>query len=203
MKNGFIYTLFKFIVKNFKHLTIVEWFKYIGDKLNHDKEDLNKRLTYSRFSVDIFIITKWVFLLIITKAHMTNSFLTILVWYLLATNIYTYFYYHIWSEDSFDLEKFTIDRVRRRFINLMLAIGYSDLCFAYLYKLPYVNEFHWTQGNISFVKSIWFSISNSLAANYEGVSPLSDLGNSVAMIQLIITFIFITIILGKSIPQTN
>lgn len=85
----------------------------------------------------------------------------------------------------------------------MLAVGYSDLCFAYLYKLPYVKELTWSDNSITFLKATWYSISNSLAANYEGVSAASDLGNSIAMTQLIITFIFVTIILGKSIPQTN
>jgi hypothetical protein len=50
---------------------------------------------------------------------------------------------------------------------------------------------------------MWYSISNSLAANYNFVLPNSDFANSVSMIQLLVTFVFVTIILGKSIPQTN
>lgn len=203
MKNGIIYILAKWLLDNLKHLTLVEWFKYFGAKLNPNKNSIDKRLTYSRVSVDIFIILKWLFILILAKFDLSNCFLTFFVWYLLLTNIYTYFYYHIWTEDALNTENFAIDRIRRRFINLMLAVGYSDLCFAYLYKLPYVKELQWSDNSITFLKSIWYSISNSLAANYEGVSASSDLGNSIAMTQLIITFIFVTIILGKSIPQTN
>lgn len=203
MKNGIIYIFAKWLLNNLKYLTLVEWFKYFAAKLNPNKTNLDKKLIYSRVSVDIFIILKWLFVIIIAKSNITNGFLTFFVWYLLLTNVYTYFYYHIWTEESLNTENFAIDRVRRRFINLMLAVGYSDLCFAYLYKLPYVKELTWSDNSITFLKSTWYSISNSLAANYEGVSAASDLGNSIAMTQLIITFIFVTIILGKSIPQTN
>jgi hypothetical protein len=51
--------------------------------------------------------------------------------------------------------------------------------------------------------SIMFSFSNSLAANYADIKPLTDTGNVVSNIQLLITFFFATIILSRSIPQTN
>lgn len=171
--------------------------------LNPNPNDSNYINAYSRTSVDIFIILKWSFVLLITKYNLTNNFLTIFGWYLLLTNIYSYFYYHIWTDEALNTEEFEKDRIRRRFINLILAVGYSDLCFAYLYKLPYRFSFEWSHDSISFTKAIWYSVSNSMAANYEAVKPLTDFANNVSMAQLIITFIFITIILGKSIPQTN
>jgi hypothetical protein len=96
-----------------------------------------------------------------------------------------------------------MDRIRRRFVTLMLAVGYSDLCFSYLYKVPFKHNFEWSSDLTTFTKSAWFSISNSLAANYDAVKPITDLGYNVSMIQLILTFVFVTIILSKSIPQTN
>jgi hypothetical protein len=203
MKNGILYIIFKFFLDNLRHFTIVEWFKVIGHKLNPKPNDASSKLAYSRTAVDIFILLKWSFILIITKMGATNSLLTIFIWYLLTTNIYSYFYYHIWTDEALNTEDFEKDRIRRRFINLILAVGYSDLCFAYLYKLPYKSNFEWVNNVTNFTKAVWYSISNSLAANYEGVKPMTDLGNNISMIQLIITFIFITIILGKSIPQTN
>jgi len=204
MKNGIIYHVVKFFLDNIKYLTIVEWFKYLGTRINWKGNNTdNRSVIYSRISVDIFIILKWLFIIVIAKLHLSNTLITCFVWYLLLTNIYTYFYYHVWSIESLNTENFAIDRIRRRFINLILAVGYSDLCFAYLYKITYVNEFEWHGRKVTFLRSIWYSVSNSLAANYDYVKAASDLGNSIAMTQLIITFIFITIILGKSIPQTN
>ncbi len=202
MKNGLLYSILKFVIDNIKYLTMVEWFKYVGKIINPKKNDTDYKLTYSRLSVDIFIILKWVFVLLITKLAWTNGFLTFFIWYLLITNLYSYFYYHIWTDEALNTDNFEKHRTRRRFINLILAVGFSELCFSYLYRHPYVNEFNWNV-NATYVKSIWYSISNSLAANYAVVSPNTDLGNSISMIQLIVTFIFVTIILGKSIPQTS
>jgi hypothetical protein len=203
MKNGLLYIFFKSILDNLRHLTIVEWFKYVGKKINPRKNDTNYKLAYVRTSVDIFIILKWCFILLITKYALTNNSLTVFVWYLLLTNIYSYFYYHIWTDEALNTENFQKDRIRRRFLNLILAVGYSNLCFAYLYKIPYLQDFNWSNNNPTFIKSIWFSVSNSLGGNYDAVSPINDFANSVSMTQLITTFIFITIILGKSIPQTT
>jgi hypothetical protein len=203
MKNGLLYLIFKFILDNLRYLTIVEWFKCLGKILNPKPNDEEYKTAFSRTSVDIFIILKWCFVLVITKYSCSNNFLTIFVWYLLISNIYTYFYYHIWKDEALNTEDFEKDRIRRRFINLLLAVAYSDFCFAYLYKLPYSLNFEWTDKSSTFTKSIWYSISNSLAANYEAVKPVTDFANNISMVQLIITFIFITIILGKSIPQTN
>ncbi|MDP1728490.1 MAG: hypothetical protein Q8M15_17025 [Bacteroidota bacterium] len=85
---------------------------------------------------------------------------------------------------------------------LLLAIAYSNFTFAYLYRVSYTNDFTWPD-SASSLNAIWYSISNSLAANYDEVKPLTSFGNSIAMIQLIITFIFVTIILSKSVPQKN
>jgi hypothetical protein len=203
MKNGIIYSILKFILDKLRYLTLVELFKLIGQLINPKKNDTTSKLIYSRAAVDLFILLKWIFLLIITKCHFANDFLTILVWYLLITNTYSYFFYHIWTDEALNTESFSKDRTRRRFVTLILAVGYSDLCFAYLYRHPYWSNFSWSDDKQTFVKSIWYSVSNSLAANYDAVKAITEFGNNVAMTQLIITFIFITIILGKSVPQTN
>lgn len=203
MKNGIIYIAIKFVLDNLRHLTIVEWIKKLGKIINPKPNDVDYKTAFSRTSVDIFIILKWCFVLLIAKNCWTNNFLTIVVWYFLLTNIYSYFYYHIWTDEALNTEEFEKDRIRRRFLNLILAVGFSDLCFAYLYQLPYCKDFNWDDNSITLTKSMWFSISNSLAANYEAVKPITDFANNVSMTQLVITFIFITIILGKSIPQTN
>lgn len=203
MKNGILYIIYKFVLDKLDYLTIVYWFKFFASKLNPNKNNQNSKDAYSRTATDIFIILKWIFLIVIIKSSLSNGFLTGLVWYLIITNVYTYFLHHIWKDSALDTGAFEKDRIRRRFVNLILAVGFSDFCFAYLYKFPYFNEFNWPQEKIYFLKSVWFSISNSLAANYDSVKPLTDIANNITMLQLIITFIFITIILGKSIPQTS
>lgn len=194
MKNGLIYTGFKFLFKKLKYINLVELFKFVAIKFNP-----RQKLEYSRLGTDFFIIFKWILLILFWLTGLSNSFITFLVWYLILTNIYTYFYYHIWIDDALDTSNHDNDRLRRRFLNLLLALAFSDFSFAYLFRFPYKLNFI-DQGSGNF---LWYSISNSLAANYSVVQPSSTCGNSVSMIQLIFTFIFVAIIISRSIPQKN
>lgn len=203
MKNGFIYIIFNFMFEKLKYLNLVELFKYVAEKVIPSPSNQDDKNIYIRNAVDLFIILKWLFVVATWKFQYNSNFITIVVWYLIITNVYTYLYYHVWDKESLNTENFLIDRVRRRFITLMQSIFFSNICFAYLYNVPYRIDFTWSAAKTDCIKSIWFSISNSLAANYSEVCAFTDFGNNVAMVQLIITFVFITIILGKSIPQTT
>jgi hypothetical protein len=203
MKNGIIYVIANWTINSLKYLNLVEFFKFVGRQLNPNKHDQSKVTASNRIATDIFILTKWIFVIILWKLSATNGFLVFSVWYLIVTNVYTYFYYHIWDKESLNPDNFTIDRTKRRFVNLMLAVSYSTFCFAYLYQIPYFKEFDWSN-KIPVVKlSLMYSFSNSLAANYSDVKPITDFGNILSTIQLLITFFFLTIILSKTIPQTN
>ncbi|MDP4267814.1 MAG: hypothetical protein Q8880_10335 [Bacteroidota bacterium] len=201
MNNGFLYNAVKIILDNLRHLTLVEWVKRIGLYLwCKNPEETQQRINCRSNIIDGFNIFKWLLIILLLINHVSNSFWTCVVWYFIITNIYSYFYHHIWSDSAIEIDITSSDRARRRFFLLMLAISYSEICFAYLYRLSYVNEFSWSD-KATILKSIWYSVSNSFAANYDTVKPISELGNSVSMIQLIITIIFVTIIISKSIPE--
>lgn len=161
------------------------------------------RIKTSRIAVDVFIILKWTLIIFAMNQGWNHTLITIFVWYLVYSNLYTYFYYHIWIPEALNTESFDNDRIRRRFITLMLSIGFSNLCFAYLIRYPYSLDFQWSNNNPLNIKAMWFSFANSLTANYEYVKPNTENGVELTIIQLIISFIFLTLILGKSIPQTN
>ncbi len=204
MKEGIIYPIAHFIAEKLDRLNLVELFKFAARKLNRDRNNQDRERMFMRIAVDIFIFAKFLFLGAIWLFNVSNLWITIVVWYLLVTNVYTYFYRHIWCDDAFDPRYFTKERQRRRFINLFLAFTYSNLSFAFLYFLPYAKHMNWGEGmGISGLHALWFSMSNSVAANYAVVSPLDGIGNTVAMIQLVITFFFVTIIISRSIPQTT
>lgn len=203
MKNGIIYRILKLILDGLNYLSLVELFKYISIKLFSTAGNQQSQITASRIAVDTFIILKWLSVLLSFINGWSSTFLTIFVWYLIYSNLYTYFYYHLWSRESMNTENFDIERVRRRFITLMLSIGFSNLCFAYLFRIPYLNDFEWSDKIPLNTKAIWFSFANSLTANYEFVKPITQDGASITVTQLIISFVFITLILGKSIPQTK
>lgn len=200
MNDGFIYPIVNFIVEKLDKVNLVELFKYIARWLNKDKTNTLKERTYVRIAVDLFIVVKWLFIFIVWCFRISNSFTTLFVWYLIFSNLHTYFYRHIWCDDAFDNRFWDKERVRRRFVNLILAFSYSNVCFGYLYSVPFAKHMDWG-GNVSRLHGLLFSMSNSVAANYNTVNPATDFGNYVAMVQLVVTFLFVSIILSRSVPQ--
>lgn len=201
MKNGFIYQTINLFLNSLKYFNLVELFKIVAQKLNPDSTNVDFRVMYSRVSTDIFIIFKWLFIITLLLFNLSNFLLTLLVWYLILSNLYTYFYYHIWSEKILTDKYYDINRIKRRFLNLFLSILYSVLCFSYLYYLPYSNEYYWINKKPDIYHSLVYSLSNSFTFNYDLVKPFTDLGYNISLLQLIMIFIFITIIISTSIPQ--
>lgn len=201
MKYGLIYNLFKAIIDGLKYLSLVELFKLIAIKLNSAPNDNEKVTTFRRVSVDIFIIFKWVILIIFFSNSFNGLWYSLIIWYFIITNLHSYFYYHVWDEAAIQSLDNDEHSLRRRFINLLLAISFSNFSFAYLYFTYYSNELDWGNSGLNASHSIWYSISNSVAGNYNGIFPISDLGNLVSIIQLLITFMFVAIIVSRSIPQ--
>lgn len=204
MKNGFIYPFFDDLFSKLYYLNLVEGFKKLATLFNKQKGNKEQNDAYKRIGTDVFIVFKWILLLVFWKFKITHWTITVFVWYLIVTNLYTYFIYHIWDKGALKTDDYLIDRTRRRFLNLMLAVAYSITCFAYLIEVPYVSDFNWGDKlPVTAFHAIQFSFSNSLAANYSVISPKTDDGNLICNLELIITFVFVTIILSRSIPQTN
>ncbi|MBE9468506.1 MAG: hypothetical protein IMY72_09355 [Bacteroidetes bacterium] len=195
MRNGILYTIFDWILEKLKFFNLVELFKYIAKRI-YSKD----RILSSRLGVDLFIILKWLTVVSLWAFSVNNKFVDILIWYLIATNLYTYFYYHSWTKD---LEKgnFDLDRIKRRFFNLMLAISFNILCFAYLFAVPFSINFQWSNILLRNKDALFSSIANSLTVDFQAMEPITNTGHALTLFETVITFIFLTIILSNSTPQ--
>ena len=195
MRNGLIYITTNWIIENLKYINLVELFKWMTKKImpkNH--------LLASRLGVDIFIILKWLIVSVFFGFKLNHPFINMIIWYLIASNLYTYFYYHNWTKD---LEKsnFDLDRIKRRFLNLILAISFNTYCFAFFFAVPFSSNFKWSDGISRFQQSVLFSISNSLTVDFGPVETISNSGYTLTLIETTTAFIFLTIILSNSVPQ--
>jgi hypothetical protein len=197
MSKGIIYSIFNWIIEKLSYLNLVEFFKFIAVKIFP-----NNRITALRFSVDIFIILKWLLIALLWHFNVKNDFLNFLVWYLIFTNVYTYFYYHTWSK-SIDRPEFDFDRIKRRFLNLGLSIAFNVLSFAYLFAQPFSNNFKWNNGYSTLQDSILFSLANSFTTSYNSVQTITEIGHKISLLETVISFVFLTIILSNSIPQVK
>jgi hypothetical protein len=173
-------------------MNLVEGFKWLLGKLTKDK-----KRAYKNFAIDTFILLKWIFIGLIWFLKAQSLSLTIIVSYLIWTNLFTYFYYHVWTSNKIE----ETERNQRRFINLILAFAYSNVSFAYLYSLPFNSSFSITTGFDGHFSFLLFSSYNSLFSDYNFITVADLTGSIITVLQLTITFIFASIILSKSIPE--
>ncbi len=195
MRNGIIYQIANWVIENLKYLNLVELFKWFTKKCYP-----SDTLLASRLGVDTFIIIKWIAVTILWYNSISNTLINYLIWYLIITNIYTYFYYHNWTKDL-KRRHFNLKRIKRRFLNLTLAIAFNVFCFAYLFAVPFVANFQWASNSVIIKDSLLFSLANSITLDFPLVSATTEVGHTLTLIETFISFIFLTIILSNSIPQ--
>lgn len=198
MENGFIFKIVDTITVSLNYLNLVELFKLVASKLTPESSSTVEKIKNCNIAIDIFIVVKWSLLVFLWENNITGSFWTVLTLYLIWSNYHTYFYYHVWKAPSSTTD---FDKSRRRFVALILAIFFNVISFGYLYSTSFVQDFNWSNKNNLPISSLLFSTSQSFFLGSSNVSPVTDNGELLATIQSFITFIFIVIILAKSVPQ--
>jgi hypothetical protein len=195
--NGPIYSAFSAAVDHFHSLNLVEGFK--GRVLSYARPgtDRKKRFT-ANIAIDIFVIAKWGFVLIAWAYLPPNPLILTVVAYLMIANLYTSFRYHLWVPTYDDSD---IHRDRRRFLNLLLSLAFAVFAYAYLYDHAFHSHFDWPQNISPGVAALSFSAGNALTGTTGDLKAKTDLGYLLVTSQLVMTFIFVAILLGQSIPN--
>lgn len=199
MNNGFIYPLIEKVIQFLNGINVVEFFKFVAEYYTSVKEK-KEIIKNKNIAIDVFIVLKWVIVLSFWLTGWKVFFAKIVVFYLLFMNLHTYFYYHVWCDRAISEEGSTHERLKRRFVNLLLAIGFSIISYGYLYHICYMNEFSWPSGAPKLLDAIQFSIANFITGTSK-VEVVSNEGNVLVISQYILTFMFVAIVLTRSIPQ--
>jgi hypothetical protein len=198
MKYGIIYPTVNFILNSLKYLNLVESLKWIFRRFMNDNDEAD------RIGADLFILLKWGLVILLWQWEVKSSIINILLLYLIATNLYTYFYYHIWDEKE-NPTTITKDEIfqrrKRRFIHLLQAVGFNILTFAYLIAMPFSSNFKWEKGYSNFEDSVFFSLSQTLTIDYSPVESINRCASQLITIETFVSFIFLTIVLSTSVPE--
>jgi hypothetical protein len=194
MRHGFIYPIVRATIEMITYLSLVELFKAIGKKLAHNDLQIPRN---ARIGIDVYLIFKWVVLVCLWVSCVDNVLATVVVIYLLATNVFTYFYYHVWKP-PYDTSE---ENLRSRLVTLILSIFYSVACFGYLYAVPFAGNFRFNEGANHTTASVLFSASQTFLVDFAPMSAITYTGYGLALFQTAITFMFISIILAASIPE--
>lgn len=119
--------------------------------------------------------------------------------FLLLSNLFGYFYYHVWKHED---KPFTIRRERRRFLSFMLSFFFSIFAFAYLFDIQFADDIllKATDCGTSMGSAIMASLANAFTLTYDWNKPLTQAGYNVMTSQVVYSFIFLVIIIANSIP---
>lgn len=206
MRNGFLYPAVNYLVKGMYFLNLVELFKFIARailkncvKSDNERVTNNEFITVSNIAIDLYQIFKFGILLLLWSLEINNEFSKMVVYYLLISNLFTYFYYHVWG--SRYSQRVDRDTLNRKFMNSIFAITFYLLCYAYLYQVHYCIMLKWPNNSVDVINSIYLSVSTAFTLTYGGFQPLTQDVRVVFMSELINTFLFFTIILSNSIPN--
>jgi len=195
MKNGFLVIIFSKTIRLLAKFNLVEYFKWVFVKISTSKSEKN-RIKVSNIAIDVFIVTKYLFLIIIWIFHINKIITTTIIIYLIIMNLFTYFYYHTWKVD----DEISVEKYHRRLISLMTASLFSVLGYAYLYAVPFKYMLSWSTHNVGFDAFI-FSLANSFFVDYINVKATSPFSIGLSYSQLVSTFVFVTVILSTSLAQ--
>lgn len=214
MNDGFIYPAVNKIVTISRFFNFVESFKFIAKQIclykYGDHAPPEKIKKYCNFAIDIYQLLKWLIVIYLWTCcsekiviGLGETYLSIntsyFAWYLISSNAFTYFYYHVWGSPYVQL--LTRTTMNRRFMNTILAIGYYIFAYAYLYEIHYASHFSWPDNKISYMNAFYLSVSNALTFSHDGFESHDNMGRFILISQAINTFIFLTIIISNSVPN--
>lgn len=196
LRHGFIYPVVCAFITALNYLNLVELFKAVGKRLSRDTDE---SVQYIRIAIDVFIILKWALVVFIWAAGVNSPLVTLFVGYLIATNIFTYFYRHIW-EGPYDPSR---EGWRSRFYMLISSFVYNAVCYAYLYDVPFRSQFSVSNSISHTGSSALLSASRSVLVDFSSMSPVTSAAYVLSLSQTLIVFLFISVILSVSIPKSK
>ena len=199
MDHGIFLPIFEWWIGFLNKINCVEWFKNSATKI-FKTNDTRK---VKRISIDVFILLKYLFLILLWVTGINNSIITFIIIYLLFMNFHTYFYYHLWDDRAISDRQVSIGRVKGRFITFTLAFIYNIISYGYLYAIPFQPKFEWTADFPINTAAISMSFSKTVGGSFEYVKPLTDVGLILSASQIIVTFLFVAVLLSKSLPFFN
>lgn len=206
VENGFIYPLVDRLVALLRFCNLVELFKFIAKlhvALAHRKKDepapVENIISACNVAIDVYQVFKFSSLFILWACKIDVLAAELFVYYMLFSNVFTYFYYHTWGS-GFSVRT-DRDALNRRFISLIFAIAFYLLCYGYLYQVHYSNMISWPNSVVDFWNSIYLSVGTAFTLSSEGFAAKVQSVKLVFMIQHLIAFLFFAVILANSIPN--
>jgi hypothetical protein len=203
MRFGFIYPLTEFLVEVMCLLNSAEWVKWgterswsWWDDRTHTTEQI--RMVKS-LGIDLHQVLKWSVLVSLIAYGGTSTWAFYLVAYLIAGNLFTYFYYHTWGSGY--ARKGGIDARRRRFVAFILSIAFYLVAYAYLYQFHLAEAIEWPKDGVNFFNAFYGSVTTAFTLTHGDFTPQLSSARAALLTELLNTFAFLTIIITDAVPR--
>ncbi len=155
--------------------------------------------TAKSVGIDVHQAIKWLTLILLLSWGVTSSWAFYLVAYLIAGNLFTYFYYHTWGSGFRRAPD--VEARRRRFEAFILSVAFYLFAYAYLYQFHLADSIGWPSDGVSFANALYGSVTTAFTLTYGDFTPLSSAARTVVITELLNTFVFLSVILTDAIPR--
>lgn len=153
--------------------------------------------TIGSLAIDIFIFLKFSLLLWLMFTSRISLFSFVFVLILMFFNVFTYIYYHLWSERECRGE----EHRRRRLVSVSSSFLFNALGFSYIYMVLVrwgLMNFMDRHGRVS---CLLYSAYLSFFATTDYLVSISLWGDIVVLLQFLTTFVFVSIILSRVLNE--
>lgn len=183
--------------------SLVEHVKVLAVRLGACRGDQSDdRQTVSRsVGIDIYEIGKWLFLWVAFSNLCNSNWFGRIVLYLLISNLFSHFYYHVWKES--DPKKLLHMNMLRRLSSFLLAFSFMIMGYAYMFFAWYSPDIQWPDGQVTIPNATFLSVTNTFTLTYGDYGPLAPAARFIFMSEVIYAFFFLVIIVSKSLPASE
>lgn len=206
MENGFIFVFFNRLFQVLYYCNLVEGFKWLArlvvalDRKSKRKSVTDKiRRASSNIAIDIYQIFKFAVIILFWSFAADGILSMLFTFYLIAANLFTYFYYQVWGSEY--KQKSDRETDNRRFLNTLIAIFFYIFAFAYLFAFHFETIITWPSGAKSNFDAVYLSLANAFTLPIEGFKPNTQGARLLFVSEVLNTFLFFIIILTNAIPN--
>lgn len=154
-------------------------------------------------AIDAYQVIKWSILILFLYCGWETTVAHSIVVYLLASNLFSYFYYHAWR-DPWGGARLTHSNLQRRLVSFLMAFAFMIFGYAALYYQFFADQIIWPggpDGVASFPGAIFLSVANTFTLTYGEYGPGTAAMEYLFGSQVVYAFVFLVIIISNSVPR--
>lgn len=182
------------VVWLFWHISLIEYWKAAWIIIF--KRYLSGQLARS-FAIDTYMILKWTVLATFVYFEIDTRAALMFVSYLMASTLFSYFYYHVWRPPTGG-ESHTAQI--RRTVTFLLSFFFGIVAYAYILFFGYRAQIEWPVQPPRFEDAILMSLSNAFTASFASFPVHDDTLRRVLAGEVIFVFTFLVIVIVNSVP---